>query len=313
MKIAVITSGGDSPGMNPCLAEIVKNAEKMGHEVIGYRQGYLGIKNNDFVTLHIKDVVSWYKQGGTKLLSGRMPELKEKKWQQILVDNLLAEDINALIVIGGDGSFRGARDLHLLNNKLNVIGIPGTIDNNIYGSDYTLGFDTALNKLVQYIDDITDTAISLPGRVFFVETLGAWDSFLTISPVEMGIADFAVLINPPSTDEEVYEKVKHLLEVDKKDFVIATFAEGSIENSIHRMLRTAEFVRDKLNIKVKSNAIGYQQRGGSPTALDRLRASGFAKKALDAIVYGISNKYVAYKNGEYIYVDFDEADKIKLE
>lgn len=311
MRLAVITSGGDSSGMNPCLAQIVKGAEKRGHQVIGYRRGYLGIRDNDFVELFPKDVQGWYKLGGTILKTGRMPELKEVFWQRKLVENLKANAIDALIVIGGDGSFRGARDLHGIDNHLNIIGIPGTIDNNIFGSDYSLGYDTALNKQVQYLDDITDTAMSLPGRVFFVETLGAWDSYLTTSSVKMGMADFAVLIDPTMTDLEICDRVKGLLERGDHDFVIATFAEGSAENSIHRMVRSAEFVRDRLQVKVKSNVIGYQQRGGVPSALDRLHASGFAEYALDAIDKGVTNSYVVYKNGKYEYLDITEAENKK--
>jgi 6-phosphofructokinase 1 len=311
MNIGVITSGGDAPGMNPCLAQIVKNATKKGHRVFGYRHGFLGVRDDDYVELRIKDVSGWYKLGGTVLKTGRMPELKEIFWQRKLIEQLEKNNIEAFLVLGGDGSFRGALDLYKINNNLNIVGIPSTIDNNIYGSEYTLGFDTAINKQMAYIDDISDTGLSLPGRIFFVETLGAWDSYLTNSSVLMGMADFGVLADRPMTDEEILARIKALRTAENKDYILVTFSEGTPENSIYRMLRTAEYVQKALGIRVKCNVLGYQQRGGVPTALERLRAAGFAKYAVDAADKKIMNKYVAYYKGEYIYIDLINADKKK--
>ncbi|GHT78028.1 ATP-dependent 6-phosphofructokinase [Spirochaetia bacterium] len=311
MNIGVITSGGDSPGMNPCLAQIVKNAAVKGHRVFGYRRGFLGVRDNDYTALTVKDVGGWYKLGGTVLKTGRMPELKEAKWQQHLITQLEKNNIEAFLVLGGDGSFRGAMDLHRINTNLNIVGIPSTIDNNIYGSEYTLGFDTAINKQMVYIDDISDTGLSLPGRIFFVETLGAWDSFLTNSSVLMGMADFGVLADRPITDEEILDRIKALLAAGEKDYILVTFSEGTPENSIHRMLRTAEYVQKTLGVKVKCNVLGYQQRGGVPTAQERLHAAAFAKYAIQAVDKKIMNKYVAYYQGKYIYIDLENAGKKK--
>lgn len=306
MNIAVITSGGDSPGMNPCVAQIVKEAAGKGHKVFGYSQGFLGIRDNKYRELHSKDVQGWYKLGGTVLQTGRFPELREKKWQEALVANLKKNAINALIILGGDGSFNGALKLHETDEKLNIIGIPGTIDNNIYGSEYTLGFDTALNKQVAYIDDISDTGLSLPGRVFFVETLGAWDGYLTNSSVLMGMADFSVLVESPMTNREICNRVKKLLDSPAKDYVVVTFAEGC-----YQTLAAAQYVKDKLGVSVKCNLIGYQQRGGTPTARDRIHAAGFAKYAVMAVDEGIMNKYVVYTRGNYEYLDLKHASRKK--
>lgn len=311
MNIGIITSGGDSPGMNPCIAQIIKNAAAKGYRVFGYRRGYLGIRDNDYVELQPKDVEGFYKLGGTVLKTGRMPELKQVEWQHKLIEQLAKNSIDALLILGGDGSFRGALDLHKINKNLNIIGIPSTIDNNIYGSEYTLGFDTALNKQMAYIDDISDTGMSLPGRVFFVETLGAWDGYLTHSSVLMGMADFSVLVEKPLTDEEICARVKTLLEKNEKSYILVTFTEGTPDNSIHRMLKTAEYVAKELGVKVKANVLGYQQRGGVPTALERMHAAGFAKHAVEAVAKGITNKYIAYSKGEYVYVDITEASKKK--
>ncbi|MDR1149505.1 MAG: 6-phosphofructokinase, partial [Spirochaetaceae bacterium] len=268
MNIAVITSGGDSPGMNPCAACIVTGAAAKGHRVFGYRRGYCGILEKDFVELVPADVESWYKLGGTMLKTGRLPSLLEEAVQKQLAANLEEQKIEALIVIGGDGSFRGALDLSRHNPRLNIIGIPGTIDNNIFGSRYTLGHDTALNKLVNYIDDISDTAMALPGRVFFVETLGAFESYFPKAAVLMGMADFCVLYEPRTSNEEILQKVVEFRKKAQRSYVLAVFAEES-----RQMFAAADMVREKLNINVKCNLLGFQQRGGSPSAADRMFAA----------------------------------------
>jgi 6-phosphofructokinase 1 len=301
MKIGVITSGGDSPGMNPCIAQIVKYAAARNSVVMGYRFGYKGILKNDFIPLTIRETQGWYSLGGTMLRTSRMPELKEAETQKKLVANLEAAGIDALIVIGGDGSFRGALDLSRISS-INFIGIPGTIDNNIYGNDYTLGFDTALNKQVTYIDDISDTAIAMPGRIFFVETLGAWDGYLAHSSVFMGMADFSVLVEKEITDQEIGEQITELLKKDNKDYILITFAEGT-----YRMFDTAKYITDHFGYKIKCNLLGFQQRGGTPTAQDRIHASGFAKYAVDAIHNNVKNKYVVFSRGKYGYLDLELA------
>jgi 6-phosphofructokinase 1 len=307
MNIGVITSGGDSPGMNPCVARIVTCAVENGHRVFAFRRAFRGILERDSVELHPIDVEGWYKLGGTMLKTSRLPELTEKTVQQKVLDILHENSIDALIVIGGDGSFRGAMDLCALEGSINIIGIPGTIDNNIYGSQYTLGHDTALNKLAAYIDDISDTAMSLPGRVFFVETLGAFDSYLPQSSVIMGMADFSVLYEPRTSNEEIAEKVEAYLKKNNRSYVLATFAEGA-----KQIFPAAEYTQKKLNVNVKCNLIGFQQRGGVPSALDRMHAAGFANHALKALEQGIRGKYVVYSNGAYLYRDLCDA-KLKKE
>lgn len=300
MRIGVITSGGDAPGMNPCIAGIVKNAEKLGHEVLGFEYGFSGIRQNKARRLCANELTGICKMGGTILKTSRLPELTELSVQKELIEVLKQNGIGGLAVLGGDGSFKGAEALSRLNQSINFVGVPATIDNNIYKSEYTLGFDTALNKLTAYIDDIMDTAISMPGRVFFVETLGAWDGYLAISPVHMGMADFCVLVECPMTDDEVALEVKRTLETH--GFAVVTFAEGT-----YRMFDTAKYIHNKLGCPVKCNMIGYQQRGGTPTALERLHAAAFAKYAVKALDENIMNKYVVYAGGRYLYADLAEA------
>lgn len=306
MNIAVITSGGDSPGMNPCLAQIVKESVERSHKVYGYKKGFLGIRDNDYIELNPGDVQDWYKLGGTRLRTGRFPELKKEYWQKKLTENLKNNQIDVLIVLGGDGSFQGAMRLHQMEPELNVIAIPSTIDNNIYGTDYTLGFDTALNRQTTYIDGISDTAMSMPDKVFFVETLGAWDGYLANSSVLMGMADFSVLVEKPMTNQEICGKVKEILEKSYRDYVLVTFAEGT-----YQTLEAAEYVRKELQVNVKANLLGFSQRGGVPTAMDRLHAAGFAKYALKAIESQMKNQYIVFKNGKYDYMDIVYASKKK--
>lgn len=293
--------------MNPCIASLVKEASDFGYQVFGYESGFLGIRDHKIIDLTREKVQDWYKAGGTKLKTGRFPELKEEKWQKTLASNLKKDGADVLIVIGGDGSFQGALKLHQACSDIGIIGIPATIDNNIYGSDYTIGFDTALNTQVNYIDAISDTATSLPGRVFFVETLGAWDGYLTHSSVLMGMADFSVLVEAKMSNEEIGNKVKQILDKGERDYVLVTFAEGA-----YQMFEAAKHIKEKFGLNVKCNLMGYCQRGGSPTALDRLRAAGFAKYAIKAIREGLKNKYVVYTSGKYIYRDLFEAANKKL-
>lgn len=307
MNIGVITSGGDAPGMNPCIAQIVKYATAKGHRVLGYKYGYQGIRDNNFVDLKPIDVQGWYKLGGTLLKTSRMPELKEMKWQLYLIEQLKKNKIGTLIVLGGDGSFRGAEKLCQHDKDLNIIGIPSTIDNNIFGSNYTLGYDTALNKQMAYIDDISDTAMAMPGRVFFVETLGADDGYLPYSSVLMGMADFSVLTEYPMSNEMIGSTVQKLLKEGEREYILVTFSEG-----IHQMFEAANYIQYNLGITVKCNLLGYQQRGGAPTARDRLHATMFAQHAVDAVEKGIKNKYIVYNQGTYKYVDFKEAEKRKV-
>lgn len=306
MNIAIITSGGDSPGMNPCVADLVIRLHGEGHRVIGYRGGYAGILKEDWTELYPCNVQGWHKLGGSVLRAGRLPEMAQADVQDQVIALLEKHDIHVLIVIGGDGSFNGALKLHERSKSLQVIGIPGTIDNNIFGSEYTLGFDTALNKQMCYIDDIMDTAMALPGRVFFVETLGAWDGYLAQSSVRMMMADFSVLVERPMSNAEICEKIRALMLEQNKDYVIVTFAEGTYQTQ-----EAAEYVAEQLGLKVKVNLLGYAQRGGSPTAMERLHASGFADFAVEMVRTNRYNKYIVFAKGAYHEMDLSMASRKK--
>ncbi|MCL2162820.1 MAG: 6-phosphofructokinase [Oscillospiraceae bacterium] len=308
MNIAVITSGGDSPGMNPCIAKLVLEGERRGHRVFGYIGGYRGIQADKPVALRSRDVYGLFKLGGTVLKSGRLPELVEPEVRRSILEKLRRDEINTLVVMGGDGSFRGAMALGEMSpdaTGVNFVGIPCTIDNNIFGSDYTLGHDTAFNKLTQYIDDITDTALSMFSRVFLVETLGGHDGYFARSMEDIGLCDFSVTEEHPLSCGEVVERIADTLSSGNKSFVIISVAEHCETALI------AKAVRSKLGIDPKINIIGYQQRGGVPTALERLHAASFALYALRAVESGIRNKYIIFSDGKYGYMDFSSVENVK--
>ena len=305
MNIAVITSGGDSPGMNPCIAKLVLEGEKRGHRILGYTGGYPGILAGDPVKLHSGDVYGLFKLGGTILKSGRLPGLTDYEVRRTVLKKLADDSIDALIVMGGDGSMRGAGDLGSMGSAINFIGIPCTIDNNIYGSDYTLGHDTALNKLTQYIDDITDTALSMGKRIFLVVTLGGYDDYFVRDMADIGICDFAITNEHPLTGDEAVNKMEEIFAADTKSFIIVAIAEHYDTTSL------IDVIRGRLGIEPKINMIGYQQRGGVPTALERLHAVSFAVYAIKAAESRIINKYVVFSGGKYEYLDLALVGKSK--
>ena len=307
MNIAVITSGGDAPGMNPCIADLAAGAWQRGHKLFAYTGGYPGIRDNLIMPLEPCDVRGWHKLGGTKIKSGRLPELKNRDTQLQVINILRQNHIGALAVLGGDGSFRGARALGQAGPDINFIGIPCTIDNDVDGSDYSLGHDTALNKLVTYIDDITDTAMSMYPRVFLVETLGGKDSRFALAAVDMGLCDFAITHADTQTVPEICEKISALIARDMG------YAMISVAEDIPGISDIIRGIQDMLNMPVRYSNIGYQQRGGIPTALERVHAAAFARMALDAAERGMMNKYVVYSSGEYGYRDLADCNYVGID
>jgi len=306
MKIGVLTSGGDAPGMNPCIASLVREASRLGHQTVGIRRGYGGILSGETVVLRPEDVPGLYKLGGTALLCGRLPELEEPGTQKLAAEKLEAMGLGALVVLGGDGSFMGGLALSKFTG-IKIVGIPATIDNNIYGSDYTLGYDTALNKLTAYIDDITDTGLSMGGRIFLVETLGAREGYFPYAAYEMGIADMCVICETSPADDEVVHQIEEKLRGKNGGSVIVTVAEGMYRTQIYYDRLTED------GYKAKINMIGYQQRGGTPTARERLHAARFAEEALKAVADdgGQGCQYVVYAGGRYKLLPFAYAVRRK--
>ncbi|MBZ4655727.1 MAG: 6-phosphofructokinase [Thermoanaerobacter sp.] len=302
-KIGVLTSGGDSPGMNACIAGLVKKCYENGIEIVGVKNGYRGFLDKDYVKLDMNAIEGISKRGGTILRTARLPELKELSVQKQIAEEIKVQNMDAIVVLGGDGSLRGANDLSKLG--INVIGIPCTIDNNVYGSEYTIGYDTAQNKTLQVINDIEDTADAMPGRVFLVETLGAEYGFLAYAAYQAGAADMFLVPEIPFEEEKICKNIKDILE-KKKKYVIITICEG-----LGRTYEISKKIEKELGIHVRITIIGHQQRGGTPSAYERIQAVAFAEMAIDAVLKGTSNKIIVYRNGKHLMTDFFEVSMRK--
>lgn len=297
--IGVVTSGGDAPGMNAAIRAVTRVAHSKGLQVIGFERGWDGLLTNTFRRLTPRSVGGIIQLGGTILHTLRCAAFEEPGGLERAAETLRINNVEGLVVIGGDGSFRGALELSKKNNAL-MVGIPATIDNDVYGTDETIGFDTAVNTAVGAIDKIRDTAISHE-RIFIVEVMGRKRGFLAL---EVGICVGAEVILIPENPLKLEEIVK-LMEYNSrkgKRAGIIVVAEGVGDTS----KLTLEMTR-QTESEVRLSILGYAQRGGSPTARSRFLASLFAEKAVDLICQGEGNRLVGLKNGEIESLDLKES------
>lgn len=301
-KIAVMTSGGDSPGMNAAIRAVVRSSIFYNREAVGIRRGYAGILDKKFQPMQSHSVSKIISQGGTILKSSRCPEFKNPEVRRQAYENLREAGIDALVVIGGDGSFRGANALYKEFN-LPVVGIPGTIDNDIYGTDFTIGFDTAINTAVEAIDKLRDTADS-HNLVFFVEVMGRDAGFIALNTALATGAE-ATLIPEVHTD---IESLCNYLVIDRrknKTSGIIIVSEGGLYGTAHDV---ASKVKERLpEYETRVTTLGHIQRGGSPTCNDRVLASVLGHEAVNALLEGRSGVMVGQQNGKISYTSFDEA------
>lgn len=291
-KIGVLTSGGDAPGMNACIRAIVRCGVRQKLEVIGVRRGYAGLLEGEFVKLGPRSVANIIHRGGTFLETARCEEMKTAGGVKKAVQALYQEGIDGLITIGGDGTFRGATALAKAG-EIQVIGIPGTIDNDVYGTDYAIGFDTAINTALDAIDKIRDTAGSLQ-RPFFIEVMGKDRGFIAL---DVGIAGGAEDILVPETKTKIEElslDIKRSFERGKKCSIIVV-AEG---DEVGGVFPIAQQVWERLRIDYRVSILGHLQRGGSPTARDRILASKLGAAAVDALANGKTGYMVGEVKGE---------------
>jgi len=280
-KIGVLTSGGDAPGMNACIRAAVRAAAHREIEVAGIRHGYRGLINNDIIPLVPRSVAHILERGGTFLESSRCPEMHTIEGRKKAISNLSDNGIEGLIVIGGDGSFRGATDL-AREGGIKIIGAPGTIDNDLYGTDYTIGFDTAVNTALQSIDKIRDTAESHE-RIFFIEVMGRKRGFIAL---EVGIACGADEILIPEAETDLDALAESILKHRKagKESSLIIVAEGDTPGGAQSI---AAKVGGIVDIEYRVVQLGHVQRGGSPTARDRVLASELGAAAVNALADGI--------------------------
>jgi 6-phosphofructokinase 1 len=304
-KIGVLTSGGDAPGMNAAIRAVTRTAIYNGLEVIGIRHGYLGMINANFKPLQAHSVSDMIQRGGTMLKTARCEEFKTPEGRKKAYENLKAAEIDGVVVIGGDGSFMGA---NIFNEEYNIpfVGVPGTIDNDIYGTDYTIGYDTALNTVVQCVDKIRDTASAL-NRLFFVEVMGAEAGHIALYS---GIASGAEAIIMPEIKGDAHD-IRKMLETGnkrKKSSNIIIVAEGDEGGGA---MAIAENLKDELkDYEVRVSILGHLQRGGSPSALDRVNASRLGNAAIEALLDGQQSVMVGLQNDEIVLVPFRKAVKL---
>ena len=301
--IAVLTSGGDAPGMNAAIRAVVRTGCENGMRVLGVRRGYNGLMNGDMYEMNLRTVSDIIHRGGTMLYSARSPEFKTEEGLQKALDVCKANGIEGVVVIGGDGSFRGARDLSL--HGIPTIGVPGTIDNDIACCDYTIGYDTAMNTVMDMVDRIRDTTES-HDRCSVVEVMGRRAGYIALNS---GIAIGATAILIPEVDfdieKDVIERMKRTQKTDKKHFIIIV-AEG-VSEKIGGVNNLAKIIEERTGVESRASVLGHVQRGGSPSLRDRLVASEMGNYAVHLLMKGASNRVVAMQKEEVMDFDIYEA------
>ena len=301
-SIAVLTSGGDAPGMNPAVRAVVRTACQRGIKVYGVDRGYTGLINGDIHEMNLRSVSDIITRGGTILYSARCPEFKTEEGLQKAVSTCKKFGIDGMVIIGGDGSFRGARDLSL--RGIPCIGLPGTIDNDISCTDYTIGYDTCLNTIVQMVDRIRDTSES-HDRCTVFEVMGRGAGYLAL---EAGIAVGATSIIVPEVEydieRDVIARIREFQKTGKKHFIVIV-AEG-----VGGTAEIAKKIEAETGVESRATILGHVQRGGSPTARDRIMASQMGSRAVDLLTQGIGNRVVGIRDNKI--VDFDIFEALKM-
>jgi len=301
-RIAVLTSGGDAPGMNAAIRAVVRTAIYHDLYIYGVNRGYDGLISGDINQLSKSDVANIIHRGGTILRTARSEEFRTEEGRRIAFQSLKAFDIDGLVVIGGNGTYTGA--MHLAaEHDINVVGIPGTIDNDIFGTDHTIGFDTAINTAVEAVDKIRDTADSHT-RVFFIEVMGRHSGYIAL---HTGIGSGASAVFLPETENTVDEFINYLKKANRRNklFNLVIVAEGNKNGGATELVKQ---VKEKLEtVDAKATIIGHLQRGGSPTASDRVLASELGYRSVESLIAGHSNVAIGIESGKVIYTSFKDA------
>lgn len=299
-RIGVLTSGGDGPGMNAAIRAVVRTAASYEIDVLGIRRGYAGLLDEETVHLGPRTVANLIHRGGTMLGTARCEEMRTAAGLQKAADNIAKLGIDGLVVIGGDGTFRGAQELSHLSD-VHVIGVPGTIDNDLYGTDATIGFDTAVNTAMEAMDRIRDTA-EAHERLFFVEVMGRTRGFIALS---VGVAGGAedILVPEVRTDlDALGEAIRDRIAAGKKASIVVV-AEG---DDAGRAFEIAEKLGHGLVMDYRVCVLGHIQRGGAPSAQDRLLASKLGAGAVRALVEGRSGVMVGLVSGKVVETRFEQ-------
>jgi len=306
--IALMTSGGDAPGMNACVRAVVRSALSSSLRVKGIKRAYLGLVNGDFIELDARSVGGIIQRGGTILQTQRYPEFADVKRQREALRQLNSAGVEGLVVIGGEGSMNGALALH--RHGFPVIGVPASIDNDIYGTDMALGVDTALNTIIESMDKLRDTASSHQ-RAFIVETMGRHSGYLALTAGIIAGAEVILIPELDQTAEDVFAAVSDAY-VRGKTHAIVVVAEGA-KLSAHTLQETLDKMDSGFNFRV--TILGHIQRGGRPTAADRLLAARLGVAAVERLLAGERGVMVGQQGNEIISVPLEEvcANKRRVE
>ncbi|MCR4782654.1 MAG: 6-phosphofructokinase [Lachnospiraceae bacterium] len=298
-RVGVLTSGGDAPGMNAAVRAVVRQGIARGVEVYGIRRGFAGLLQEEMEPMDAHSVSDIISRGGTILQTARCLEFLEEEYQQKAADICRKHGLDAIITIGGDGSYKGSRNLK--NHGINTISLPGTIDLDIASTDYTLGFDTAVNTAMEAIDKIRDTSTSHE-RCSIVEVMGRGAGYIALW---CGIANGAEdVLLPEDYDYDEQKLVNHIIESRKKgkQHHLIINAEGIGHSS-----SMAKRIEAATGIETRATILGYMQRGGSPTARDRVYASTMGAMAIDLLLEGQEQRVIGWRDGKFIHTDLDEA------
>lgn len=300
--IGVLTSGGDAPGMNAAVRAVTRAAISKGFKVMGIRRGYNGLLNGDMVEMNARSVSDILQRGGTEIFTARCKEFKD--WEYVLKakDVCLANNMAGIVVIGGDGSFRGAADLSKAG--IPCVGLPGTIDNDIQCSEYTIGYDTAMNTVMELVDKLRDTSHSHE-RCAVVEVMGRGAGHIALNTGIACGASYILVPEVPFSMDDVVAKIKRDRDNGRQQFIIVV-AEG-----VGGTEDIAKKIQEETGIESRATILGHVQRGGSPTVRDRVMASEMGYYAVELLEKGIGNRVVGLKDGKVYDVDIQEALSMK--
>ena len=302
--IGILTSGGDAPGMNAAIRAVTRSAIYSGFRVKGIYRGYRGLITGEIMEFKTQNVSNIIQVGGTILKTARCKEFQTPEGRKIAYEMLQKEGIDALVVIGGDGSLTGAR-IFATEYNFPIVGLPGTIDNDLYGTDKTIGYDTALNTIMQCVDKIRDTATSHE-RLFFIEVMGRDAGFLALNGAIATGAEAAIIPEISTEVDQLEELIKNGFRKSKNSSIVLV-AESPITGGA---MALAERVKNEYpQYDVRVTILGHLQRGGSPTAVDRILASRMGAAAIDALLDDQRNVMIGISNDEIVYVPFAKAIK----
>ncbi len=302
--IGILTSGGDSPGMNAAIRAVTRSAIYNGFGVKGVMRGYKGLVYNEIVDLHSQSVSNIIQQGGTILKTARCKEFATVEGRKAAYDNMQAAGIDALVVIGGDGSLTGA-GIFAREYNVPIVGLPGTIDNDLGGTDSTIGYDTALNTIMEAVDKLRDTASSHE-RLFFVEVMGHTAGYLALNSALATGAEAAIIPEMETEVDQLADLISNGFRKSKNSAIVIV-AENPQTGGATAL---AERVKKEFpQYDARVTILGHIQRGGSPTAVDRILASRMGEAAIEALIDGQRNVMVGIENGKIVYVPFNRAIK----